>query len=192
MPLVATAQVVHGPVDGIMVYSLATAQADRVFDEIRNSSTDSIYIAGGPHPSARPGECLEYFNYVVIGEGEETRVVWSHGKGVPECPSPLYYDGRIYMVKNGGMISCLDSKTGELKYQGRLGAGGPYYASLITGDGKIFASSRRGVVTVFEVGDELKVLARNDLKGRIMSTPAIVDGKLYVRTENSLFAFGLK
>jgi len=55
-----------------MAYSFATAQAERVFDEIRNSSTDSIYIAGGPHPSARPGECLEYFDYVVIGEGEET------------------------------------------------------------------------------------------------------------------------
>jgi len=58
--------------------------------------------------------------------------------------------------------------------------------------GKIFASSRRGVVTVFEVGDKLKVLARNDLKERIMATPAIVDGKLYVRTEKNLYAFGLK
>jgi len=67
MPLIKGAQVVHGPVDGIMAYSFATAQADRVFDEIRNSSTDSIYIAGGPHPCARPGECLEYFDYVVMG-----------------------------------------------------------------------------------------------------------------------------
>ena len=87
------------------------------------------------------------------------------------------------MVKNGGMISCLGSKTGELKYQSRLGAGGPYYASLITGDGKVFAASRCGVVAVFETGDKLKVLARNDLKERIMATPAIVGGKIYVRTE---------
>jgi outer membrane protein assembly factor BamB len=127
-----------------------------------------------------------------VKEGEETKVVWKHEKGVPECPSPLLYNGRIYMVKNGGMISCLDSKTGELKYQDRLGAGGPYYASLITGDGKIFAASRRGVVTVFEAGDKLNVLARNDLKERIMATPAILDGKLYIRTENNLYAFGLK
>jgi len=83
MPLVPGAQVVHGPVDGIMAYSFATAQADRVFDEIRKSSTDSIYIAGGPHPSARPGECLEYFNYVVIGEGEGTlpELIRSIGNG---------------------------------------------------------------------------------------------------------------
>jgi len=83
MPLVPGAQVVHGPVDGIMAYSFATAQADRVFDEIGNSSTDSICIAGGPHPSARPCECLEYFDYVVIGEGEETlpELIRSIGNG---------------------------------------------------------------------------------------------------------------
>lgn len=126
-----------------------------------------------------------------VKQGEETRLVWKHEKGVPECPSLLYHDGRIYMVKNGGMISCLDSKTGELKYQDRLGAGGPYYASLITGDGKLFASSRRGVVTVFEKGDNLKILAHNDLKERIMATPAIMDGKIYIRTEKNLYAFGL-
>jgi outer membrane protein assembly factor BamB len=124
--------------------------------------------------------------------GEETKVVWRHEKGVPECPSLLYYRDRIYMVKNGGIISCLDAETGELKYQESLGSGGPYYASLVVSDGKIYASSRRGVVTVFEAGDALNVLARNDLKERIMATPAVVDGKLYVRTDKSIMAFGLK
>jgi outer membrane protein assembly factor BamB len=59
------------------------------------------------------------------------------------------------------------------------------------GDEKIYVSSARGVVTVFEPGDTLNVLARNDLKERIMATPAIVDGKIYVRTEKNLYAFGL-
>jgi len=72
MPLVDGAQLVEEPTDGIMVYSFATAQADEVFREVKAASTDSIFIAGGPHPSARPKECLEFFDYVVIGEGEET------------------------------------------------------------------------------------------------------------------------
>jgi len=122
----------------------------------------------------------------------EPEVVWKYHYGVPECPSPMYYDGRIYMLKNGGIISCLVAKTGELKYQGKLGAGGPYYSSPVVGDGKIYVASRRGVVTVFEPGDDLNVLARNDLKEKIMATPAIVDGKIYVRTENHLYAFGLE
>jgi hypothetical protein len=61
----------------------------------------------------------------------------------------------------------------------------------VVGDEKIYVSSARGVVVVFEPGDELNVLARNDLKERIMATPAIVDGKIYVRTEKNLYAFGL-
>ena len=123
-------------------------------------------------------------------DGSLAEIVWKHEKGVPEVPSPLYYDGRVYSVKNGGMVTCLDAKTGEKKYRARLGAGGPYYASLVAGDGKIFASSVRGVVTVFEAGDQLKILARNDLKERISATPALLGGEVYVRTDQHLFAFG--
>ena len=122
---------------------------------------------------------------------KETEIIWKHAYGLPECPSPLYYQGRIYLVKNGGIVSCLDAKTGELKYQDKLRSGGPYYSSPVVGDGKIYVGSARGVVTVFETGDDLKVLARNDLKDRIMATPAIVDGKLYIRIEKNLYAFGL-
>ncbi len=122
--------------------------------------------------------------------GQVAEIVWKHEKGVPEVPSPLYYDGRLYSVKNGGMITCLDAKTGAEKYRARLGPGGPYYASLVAGDGKIFASSVRGVVTVFEGRDKLNVLARNDLQERISATPALLDGKVYVRTDKHLFAFG--
>ncbi len=125
------------------------------------------------------------------GEGKEAQVVWRHTFGVPECPSPLYYDGRVYMVKDGGMVSCLDAKTGEKKYQELLGVGGPYYSSPVVADGKIYVGSTRGgVVTVFEAGDTLRVLARNKLGERIMATPAIVDGKIYVRTDRNLYAFG--
>ena len=94
------------------------------------------------------------------------------------------------MVKDGGIATCLDAKTGEKKYQELLEAGGPYYSSPIVADGKIYVGSARGVVTVYEVGDTLKVLARNNIKERIMATPAIVDSKIYVRTDRNLYSFG--
>ncbi len=125
------------------------------------------------------------------GSNTEPKVAWQHGKGVPECPSPLYHGGRVYLVKNAGIATCLNAKTGEAIYQQRIGSRGPCYSSPVVGDGKIYTASARGVVTVFAVGDELKVLAHNDLKERITATPAIVDGKIYVRTEKRLFAFGL-
>lgn len=118
------------------------------------------------------------------------QIVWRVEEGIPEVPSPLYYKGKVYLVKNGGMVTCVDAKTGDVKYRDRLGAGGPYYASPVAGDGKIYTASIRGTVTVFSTGDELKVLARNKLGERIGATPALVDGKIYVRTDKHMFAFG--
>lgn len=71
MPLVE-AGIAREPKDGIMLYSFATAQAEEVYSEVSRAGVDAIYIAGGPHPSALPEEVLEHFNFVVIGEGEET------------------------------------------------------------------------------------------------------------------------
>jgi outer membrane protein assembly factor BamB len=125
-----------------------------------------------------------------VEPGDPPEIVWKHEKGVPEVPSPLFFDHRVYLVKNGGLVTCLESKTGKLLYRGRLGAGGPYYASPVAGDGKVYAASRRGIVTVFKAGDALQVLSRNDLGERIWATPALVDGKVYVRTGKHLHAFG--
>ncbi len=126
------------------------------------------------------------------GQGELTQanIAWRERGGVPGVPSPLYYDGHLYLFKNGGIVFCRDATTGKLVYRGRLGAGGEYYSSPVVGDGKVYAASADGVVVVLEAGDVLKVLARNDLGERIMATPALVDGNVYVRTEGHLYAFG--
>ncbi len=72
MPLIPGADIVREPRDGIMIYSFATPQAPHIYREVGCSNTISTFIAGGPHPSARPEETLGFFDYVVIGEGERT------------------------------------------------------------------------------------------------------------------------
>jgi outer membrane protein assembly factor BamB len=125
------------------------------------------------------------------GDITETHVVWSQTKGVPYVASPLFYRGRLFVVKDGGLASCFDAKTGKVHYlQERLEVGGDYYASPVAADGKIYAASHGGTIVVIEAADGLRVLARNDLKEPISATPAIVEGKLYVRTASHLFAFG--
>ncbi len=119
-----------------------------------------------------------------------THVAWKEKRGLPEVPSPLVYRGRVYLVKEGGIVSCLDAETGKLVYRERLGATGAYFASPVAGDGKLYAASHGGTVTVIAAGDKPAVLARNDLGEPILATPAVADGKLYVRTERHLFAFG--
>lgn len=125
------------------------------------------------------------------GDITESHLAWKQTRGLPYVPSPLFYEGRVHVVKNGGMASCYEAKTGRVLYQEeRLGAIGDYYSSPVAADGKVYFASQQGVVTVIKAGDAFQVLARNDLEEQIMATPAIVDGTIYFRTANYLSAFG--
>jgi outer membrane protein assembly factor BamB len=126
------------------------------------------------------------------GKGDITKshVAWKSTRSLPYVSSPLFYLGRLYTVKNGGLFSCYEAKTGKVIYQDeRLDAPGDYYASAVAVGEKIFVASQKGVVTVVAAGDNFEVLARNDLREQIFATPAMVDGTLYVRTASGLFAF---
>ncbi|MBI1842108.1 MAG: PQQ-binding-like beta-propeller repeat protein [Verrucomicrobia bacterium] len=128
------------------------------------------------------------------GKGElgENQVAWKQTRGLPYVPSPLYYRGRVYLVKDGGMVSSYDAKTGSIGYQQeRLNAQGSYYASPVAADGRIIVASLDGKVTVFAAGgDAPKVLHQADFKERIAATPALVENRIYMRTATALYAFG--
>ena len=129
------------------------------------------------------------------GNGELTTnyVAWKHKKGVASVSSPLFYRGRVYVVQDGGRLTCFEAKSGDKRYeQERLGADGDYYASPIAANGHVYFCSGKGMVTVAEAGDTLQVKVRNALGESIYATPAIVDDKLYVRSERHLWAFGLR
>jgi len=124
------------------------------------------------------------------GEVSETSIAWSERKGVPGVPSPLYYKGHLYTFLNGGIVFCRVAESGKLLYSGRLGALGDYYSSPVGADNKVYIASAEGIVVVLDAGEELKVLATNKLDEAVLATPALVDGKIYVRTESHLYAFG--
>ena len=124
------------------------------------------------------------------GDVTDTHIVWKSERGLPYVPSPLFYEGRIYFVKNGGLASCLDAKTGQPFYQEeRLGALGDYYSSPVAAAEKICVASQQGVMVILRAGEKFEVLARNPMGESIIATPAIVDGILYVRTKSRLYAF---
>ena len=124
------------------------------------------------------------------GDVTLTKLVWHEADDVPHVTSPLYYRDKVYMIKSGGILSCFRADSGELLYTERIGAAGAYFASPVAANGKIYFTSRNGVITVIEDGEELRVLARNDLDEIIAATPAIVDNRFYVRTDTNLYAFG--
>ncbi len=121
-------------------------------------------------------------------DARASHVVWEISRGIPETPSSLYCQGRLFLLRDGGVLTCLEVATGRELFRERIGASGQYIASPIVAGDKILAVSVPGVVTVIQVADELKVLARNEFSEKIYATPAIVDNKIYLRTVSHLYA----
>jgi outer membrane protein assembly factor BamB len=118
-----------------------------------------------------------------------THLAWQDTKRVPDVPSPLVYHGLVYLVTERGIVTCRDAKTGKEKYRARLNTRGTCYASPVVGDDKIYMASDGGTLVVFKPGDRFEVLANNDFGEGILATPALVDDRIYVRTERHLYAF---
>ena len=130
------------------------------------------------------------------GSGDMTAkaVKWRFQRGIPQLPSPLLYKGVLYMVNDaGGIVTTLNPETGELIQQGRLKVPTDrYYASPVAADDKIFIATEKGKVIVLPPGGALEAIAVNDLQDNIYATPALVDGKVYLRTTSTLYCFGRK
>jgi outer membrane protein assembly factor BamB len=182
------ALVSRGDPDGIG--DMTFKQMMFMLDRNRDKMIDALEWTGVEMFAAQINNALMAFRAGPDGKITQKGMVWKADRALPESPSPLYYRGNLYLVKNGGILSCYEAGTGKLRYQKRLEAEGSYYASPVAGGGKIYLSSMDGIVVVLEAGDELQVAARNNLEERLMATPAIVDGKLYIRTAGHLYAFG--
>ena len=124
------------------------------------------------------------------GDITTTHVRWEHLKQIPYCPSPLYYRRALLMVKNGGIMTVLDAATGTVQKQKRLRATADYYASPVAGDGKVYLLNVNGDLTVLaaDTWDELHT-ASLDADGH--ATPAIADGRIFVRAGETLYCFGV-
>jgi outer membrane protein assembly factor BamB len=125
------------------------------------------------------------------GDTTEQAVMWRYHRSIPQLPSPLVYEGVLWMVNDGGIVTTIDPKTGDLIKQGRLmGALGAYYASPVAADGHVFFVSERGAVSVMPPTGDLTPIRVNDLAEDVYATPAFADGRIYIRTVEALYAFG--
>jgi len=124
------------------------------------------------------------------GDVTDTHVLWRFRKSIPNVPSPLLYRGVLFLIKEGGIFTSLDPKTGAVFKQARLsGALGQYWSSPVAGDGKIYVSNQEGKVTVLKAAPQWEILAINDLDEDIFSTPAIDQSRIYLRTRGTLYCF---
>lgn len=127
------------------------------------------------------------------GDMTDKAVRWKYQRAVPQLPSPIVFQNVLYMVNDGGIVTTLNPKTGELIKQGRLtGALGAYYSSPVAAGGHLYFTSERGVVAVLPPGGDLSPMVVNDLAEDTYATPAFADGNIYIRTVEALYAFGAK
>ena len=127
------------------------------------------------------------------GEGDQTAnaIRWHYYKPVPQVPSTLLYKNVLYMINDSGILLSFDPATGNVLKQGRLhGAIDKYFASPVAADDKVFLIGQGGQVSVLKAGAEWEVLKVNELDDECYATPAIADGRIYIRTRSALYSFG--
>lgn len=116
-------------------------------------------------------------------------------KGLPYVPTPLVIDDLMYLLGDGGILQCVEFKTGKQVYEERLnGSSGSskFFSSPVAGDGKIYCGSQQGDVIVVKAGAQFQQISASKLDSPINATPAIGDGRVYVRTEKMLWCLGSK
>jgi outer membrane protein assembly factor BamB len=124
------------------------------------------------------------------GDVTSTHVVWRLKKTYPNIPAPLIYQGVMYLMKEGGIVTTLDPMTGNVLKSGRTPeALEEYYSSPVAANGKVIMLSASGKATVLKAGAQWEILSMNDLGEECWATPAIADGNIYIRTRNALYSF---
>lgn len=120
----------------------------------------------------------------------KTHIEWRVKKQIPTVPSPLVVDGRLYVINDAGIATCFDSATGETLWRQRIP--GKYAASPLYTGGRIYVFNRDGLTTVFAPSGQFEEITTNRLDGKIMATPAVVDGTMFLRTDANLYRIDVK
>jgi hypothetical protein len=165
---------------------------------VRSDGIDQIIISGHTRVgllfccSGRAGPTLAIRSG---GSGDVTasHLAWRSSKGSPFIPSPVAYEGRLYMVNDmASVATCYQAATGKVLWQGRLGEprSHGFSASGVAFDGKVYFTNDDGETYVLAAGDEFKILGVNRINERMLASPALVGGKWYFRTAGHLVSVG--
>lgn len=125
------------------------------------------------------------------GDVTKTHVAWQNPNG-PDVPSPVTDGKYLFVTNDRGILWCLDAKTGQEVWGGQRIKSAIYSASPVLADGKLYVTSEDGLVTVVKAGPQFEVLAENDMKEYTLSSPAVSDGQIFVRTAGALYCIGTR
>ena len=143
-------------------------------------SDDTVFATGG-----FPEKELLAIRADGSGDVTDSHVVWRTSRGTAYVPSPLYHDGRLYVIGDNGIATCFDATDGKQLWQKRLD--GNFTSSPVMVGDLIYATNEGGMTFVLKAGSKAEVVAKNDLEERTLATPTIAGDRIYLRTESHLY-----
>lgn len=157
-------------------------------------SGDLIVTASGRRPEAPIFVIRAGAGGDITLDKEQTsnkNIAWSRQKIGSYMPTPLIYQGLLYVLKNDGILSCYELATGAEKYMQRIPhQGSGFSGSPVASDGRLYLPSEDGDIFIVKAGARFELLGKNSVGQLLMATPAISGGMMFVRAENDLFAIG--
>jgi outer membrane protein assembly factor BamB len=184
------AEVVVNSSVGVSGHDVATGERLWHFEEANRFPVPSPVFASGVIYMSRGYRSSPFMAIRPGGRGSiaGSHIEWQMPSGAPYISSLVHYEGLIYMTGDVGVLTVVDAKTGERVYQERVG--GVYTASPVAGDGKVYLVSEDGETIVIAAGRTPRVLERNKLNARQLASPAISGGRLFIRSDDALYAIG--
>lgn len=122
---------------------------------------------------------------------DSPEVVWRHTKGTAYVPSPILLGAYLYLMTDKGIITCLDAKTGEVRYEGgRVPVPATFTASPVAFGERLLLTSEDGDTFVIKAGPAFEVLGTSSVGEPVYASPALAQGRIFIRGERHLFAIG--
>ncbi|MCS6850511.1 MAG: PQQ-binding-like beta-propeller repeat protein [Gemmataceae bacterium] len=146
---------------------------------------DLIFATSGDGGGARHAVAVR-----IGGRGDVTasHLAWENKRLLPYVPGMLYWNDHLYFVNDRGLAACVVAKTGEVVWSERMA--GSFTASPVLIDGKVYAPADDGTVCVFKASPQFELLAKNPLGESVTASPAVANGRLFIRGSKHLFCIG--
>ncbi len=176
----------YDPLTGKELWRSKGLESNAIPSPVATMGHDMVVVSTG-----YPAKLAYAVRLGASGELKDSDIVWRYTKGTAYVPSPILYGDYIYLLTDKGVMTCLDARTGEVKYEGgRVPMPATFTASPVAFDGKILLTSEDGDTFVVKAGPKHEVLRTNSLGEPVYASPAIADGKIFIRGEKHLYAIG--
>jgi outer membrane protein assembly factor BamB len=178
------AVVSYDPATGKELWRSKGVESNAIPSPVATTSHDMVVVSAG-----FPAKVAYAIRLGASGELKETDVAWKYTKGTAYVPSPILYGDYLYLITDKGVMTCLDAKTGAVKYEGgRVPVPATFTASPVAFDGKILLTSEDGDTFFVKAGPVHEVIRTNSLGEPVYASPAVASGKIFIRGEKHLYA----